>query len=62
MHKTFVDSRIEIWGSKYINQKASRNLEDKDAVIIQMERGANDYDYIVELLDKMDDEHKARFL
>ena len=50
------NSRIEIWGGKYINNYHNiRNEADKNARIVQIERGYGD-DYIVEVLDEEEEE------
>ena len=46
------ESRIEVWSSEYINDKSKRQDEDKYVEIIQIEHGIDDYDYIVEVIDK----------
>ena len=46
------ESRIEVWSSEYINDKSKRQEEDKYVEIIQIEHGIDDYDYMVEVIDK----------
>ena len=46
------DSRIEIWGIRYINNGERRFDVDKNVKIIQIERGTSEDDYIVEVVDK----------
>ena len=44
-------SVIEIWSDEYINNtKKIREKEDENAVILQIERGSCEGDYIVEIL------------
>lgn len=50
MTRIRLDTRIEIWGIDYINSPDGRREEDKNAKIIQIERGSSDGDYIVEVL------------
>lgn len=50
------NSRIEIWGGRYINNYNNRRTEkDKNARIVQIEHGDGD-DYIVEILDEEEEE------
>ena len=50
------NSRIEIWCGKYINNYHDiRNEADKNARIVQIERGYGD-EYIVEVLDEEEEE------
>lgn len=58
MIRTFKNSRIEILGSRYINDYSRREPEDKDAVIQQIEPGGNG-DYIVEITDHEPEETGA---
>lgn len=51
MTKTRPNSRIEIWGNQYINYPEHREGKDQKAVIVQIERGGADKDYIVEVID-----------
>ena len=50
MVKRCKQSVIEIWGGKYINNVDYRYLEDKNIDIIQIERGSDKDDYIVEFI------------
>lgn len=56
MIKTRSDSRIEIWSSGYINKLNERFDEDKDVDIIQIEPGSHDKGYIVEVVNKENEE------
>ena len=51
MRRSNPDSRIEIWSAAYINRPKERGSEDINAVIIQVETGNGDGDYIVEVVD-----------
>ena len=50
MIRTRNDSRIEIWGSMYINKVMTRTDDDDNAVVIQAEHADND-NFIVEIVD-----------
>lgn len=52
MKRTREDSRIEIWGTRYINDIEYRGLEDKDLQVIQIEPLGDPGDYIVEVIMK----------
>ena len=52
MKRTREDSRIEIWGARYINNVDARYPEDRDLVIIQIEPSRTSGDYIVEVVKK----------
>lgn len=52
MKRTREDSRIEIWGMRYINIVEARDPEDRDLVIIQIEHAMTTDDYIVEVVKK----------
>ena len=52
MKKTRNDSRLEIWGYAYINNVKDRDKKDQNVELLQIERGSNGYDYIVEIIDK----------
>ena len=56
MVKTDPKSRIEIWGSAYINDRdaGTRKKEDKNVDILQIEPGNCPDDYIVEVVEKKD--------
>ena len=55
MKRTREDSRIEIWGTNYINSIDARYPDDQDAQIIQIEPSSNPGDYIVEVVKKEDE-------
>ena len=48
MVKIFEDSKIAVWGSRYINIPDARVKEDRDVNIVQIEPGFAG-DYIVEI-------------
>ena len=50
MVKTCKNSVIEVWGRDYINFVKDRYLEDRNAEILQIERGSDKDDYIVEFI------------
>ena len=50
MIKRCEKSVIEIWGRDYINFVKDRYLEDRNAEILQIERGSDKDDYIVEFI------------
>lgn len=52
MRKSRDDSRLEIWSYAYINDAEHRNKKDQNVELLQIERGSNGYDYIVEIIDK----------
>lgn len=52
MKKSRDDSRLEIWSYAYINSVEHRNKKDQNVELLQIERGSNGYDYIVEIIDK----------
>ena len=52
MKKSRDDSRLEIWSYAYINSVEHRNKKDQNVALLQIERGSNGYDYIVEIIDK----------
>lgn len=53
MVKTMIKgTTIEIWSRDYINEKSDRLPKDRHAEIIQIERGNNEDDYIVEIRRK----------
>lgn len=54
MVKTCKNSVIEVWGRDYINFVANRQPEDKNVEILQVERGTDKDDYIVEFIRKED--------
>lgn len=54
MVKTHEKSRFEIWDIDYINYPGQRYDEDKNLIILQIERSNNNDDYIVEII-KPDD-------
>lgn len=49
-----IDSKIEIWGQSYINNRFQRTAEDRDLEIEQIEP-CGGCDYIVEVYER----HKA---
>ena len=51
MMKTNPNSRLEVWGSKYINEPRRRQDKDKCAVIIQIEPTPDPDGFMVEVLD-----------
>ena len=57
MVKTDPKSRIEIWGSAYINDRdaGTRKEEDKNVDILQIEPGNSPDDYMVEIVEKKED-------
>lgn len=59
MFKTNIGSRIEVWSSRYINDIDVRDDKDKDAIILQIERGSNG-DYIVEVIDLVPNKEGAK--
>jgi hypothetical protein len=52
MRKLRDDSRLEIWSYAYINNVKNRDKNDQNVELLQIERGSNGYDYIVEIIDK----------
>ena len=50
MVKAYKNSVIEVWGRDYINFVNDRYLEDRNAEILQIERGSDKDDYIVEFI------------
>lgn len=50
MVKTYKNSVIEVWGRDYINFVNDRYPEDRNAEILQIERGSDKDDYIVEFI------------
>lgn len=50
MVKAYKNSVIEVWGRDYINFVKDRYLEDRNAEILQIERGSDKDDYIVEFI------------
>ena len=50
MVKTYKNSVIEVWGRDYINFVDNRYQEDRNAEILQIERGSDKDDYIVEFI------------
>lgn len=52
MRKSRDDSRLEIWSYAYINNVKNRDKNDQNVELLQIERGSNGYDYIVEVIDK----------
>ena len=50
MVKAYKNSVIEVWGRDYINFVNDRYPEDKNAEILQIERGSDKDDYIVEFI------------
>ena len=51
MIKSNKDSKIEVWGTSYINEPEKRSEADKNSVIIQIEQGDKDDNYIVEVIN-----------
>lgn len=56
MRKLYPNSRIEIWDAFYINDVNRRQDKDKSVDIVQIERGIKDRDYIVEIVEKAEQE------
>lgn len=52
MKKSMENSRLEIWSYAYINNVKDRDKNDQNVELLQIERGSNGYDYIVEVIDK----------
>ena len=50
MIKAYKNSVIEVWGRDYINFVNDRYPEDRNAEILQIERGSDKDDYIVEFI------------
>lgn len=50
MVKAYKNSVIEVWGRDYINFVKDRYSEDRNAEILQIERGSDKDDYIVEFI------------
>lgn len=50
MVKAYKNSVIEVWGRDYINFVNDRYPEDRNAEILQIERGSDKDDYIVEFI------------
>ena len=50
MVKAYKNSVIEVWGRDYINFIDNRYQEDRNAEILQIERGSDKDDYIVEFI------------
>ena len=50
MVKAYKNSVIEVWGRDYINFVNDRYTEDRNAEILQIERGSDKDDYIVEFI------------
>ena len=55
MKRTREDSRIEIWGARYINVIEDRHPEDQGLKVIQIEPTGCHDDYIVEVVKKEDE-------
>nr|DAM76727.1 MAG TPA: hypothetical protein [Caudoviricetes sp.] len=52
MKKSSKKSRIEIWSYTYINNVDKRHEPDRNVEVIQIEPGNSPGDYIVEVVDK----------
>ena len=50
MVKAYKNSVIEVWGRDYINFVKDRYPEDRNTEILQIERGSDKDDYIVEFI------------
>ena len=50
MVKAYKNSVIEVWGRDYINFVNDRYPEDRNAEILQIERGSDKDEYIVEFI------------
>ena len=50
MVKAYKNSVIEVWGRDYINFVRDRYPEDRNAEILQIERGSDKDGYIVEII------------
>lgn len=62
MKKLLDDSVIEIWSGNYINNLSGQSLVDRQAKIIQIERGSATNDYIVEIVREEEDVKKDEFI
>lgn len=51
MKRIYPDSRVEIWGGKYLNNPSIREYKDKTARVVQIEPGSEPGNYIVEVID-----------
>lgn len=51
MKKTDSNSTLEIWGSKYINHPETREPEDVNKIILQVEPAMGADTYIVEVIN-----------
>ena len=50
MVKAYKNSVIEVWGRDYINFVNDRYPEDRNAEILQIERGSDKDDYIIKFI------------
>ena len=60
MVKAYKNSVIEVWGRDYINFVKDRYPEDRNAEILQIERGCDKDDYIVEFIRHESEETKKK--
>ena len=60
MVKAYKNSVIEVWGRDYINFVKDRYLEDRNAEILQIERGSDKDDYIVEFIRHESEENTKK--
>jgi hypothetical protein len=58
MKKILDNSVIEIWSGNYINNLSGQSLVDRQAKIIQIERGSATNDYIVEIVREEEDSER----
>jgi hypothetical protein len=54
MKKTHPKSTFEIWRSEYINCIDTREEQDKEKIILQIEPSYNGNNYMVEIINKED--------
>jgi len=54
MIKSHPKSRLEVWRVEYLLQAMTRQPEDENVTILQIETGKPDGNYIVEIVDNDD--------
>ena len=60
MVKAYKNSVIEVWGRDYINFVNDRYPEDRNAEILQIERGSDKDEYIIEFIRHESEETKKK--
>lgn len=56
MRKLYPNSRIEVWDTPYINHPEKRLEGDRNVEIVQIEAGSGEGSYIVEIVEKAEQE------